>query len=537
MKKILSMITLTVLMVALAGSCTKNIEERIDKTDAEVASLQAAIGQYEKLQSDITSVLQALRAEVGTRPASEQQSVWNCINTLQNQSNAFESALKALQKLVGETSVDSQIEEAVENIISAYNLDELASTLKSLDEEIAKKFDVKSLEKQVDQITKTVREIDYYLARINAFYGLLQSVTIIPQYEDGSIKAAKEGVTTFSCAVTPVEVLAGVSAAKLKDAFTLNLFSAEAKTKAGGSVEIHVTSAKVTDSEHGIVEITANLSRYLSESDDEALMLSLNVKLGASNYSTGYVKVTIPVPPIHPIPEGAFTVNADGKKVYFSQGNLQATYNSTTSSYTWGFAANQYDCIGNAAGNTTIDSQTDGAVVDLFGWSTERTDYGISTSFSNEEGSDDYSGEFVDWGKAIGDGSTWRTLSKDEWQYLINKDNNENIRKGKYKSGVTVCSKKNCLVLAPDDFTGEIATSYDAAAWESAKAVGLVCLPAAGQRQGSDLFYVGDACNYWSSTASNESTACYVLSSDSSILYFNDFRCYGFSVRLVTDVE
>ena len=41
MKKILSMIALTVLMVALAGSCTKNFEERLDKTDADVATLRA----------------------------------------------------------------------------------------------------------------------------------------------------------------------------------------------------------------------------------------------------------------------------------------------------------------------------------------------------------------------------------------------------------------------------------------------------------------------------------------------------------------
>ena len=92
------MIALAVLTAGLAGSCTKNIEERLDKTDVDVASLQTAIGQYEQHLSDINAVIQTLRAEVGNRPASEQQSVWNCINALQTQGNAFDSALKALQE-------------------------------------------------------------------------------------------------------------------------------------------------------------------------------------------------------------------------------------------------------------------------------------------------------------------------------------------------------------------------------------------------------------------------------------------------------
>ena len=96
MKKILSMITLTVLMVALAGSCTKNFEERLDKTEADAAALKAAIGKYGNLQSDIAAVLDALKKDVGSRPASEQQSVWNCINALQNQKSTFDAAIKTL---------------------------------------------------------------------------------------------------------------------------------------------------------------------------------------------------------------------------------------------------------------------------------------------------------------------------------------------------------------------------------------------------------------------------------------------------------
>ena len=71
---------------------------------------------------------------------------------------------------------------------------------------------------------------------------------------------------------------------------------------------------------------------------------------------------------------GVFTVagpngqsdTEDVVKVVFSKGNLQAHYNG--SGYNWTFASNQYEYIGNNKGNTTIDGQTNGAIVDLFVW-------------------------------------------------------------------------------------------------------------------------------------------------------------------------
>ena len=105
MKRILTMIALAVLTAGLAGSCTKNFGERLDKTDASVADIKAAIGQYENLMGDITSAIEALRAEVGTRPASEQKTIWDCINALQNQKGTFEAAIAALTDLVGDEAV------------------------------------------------------------------------------------------------------------------------------------------------------------------------------------------------------------------------------------------------------------------------------------------------------------------------------------------------------------------------------------------------------------------------------------------------
>ncbi|MCQ2179551.1 MAG: hypothetical protein MJY91_05580 [Bacteroidales bacterium] len=235
------------------------------------------------------------------------------------------------------------------------------------------------------------------------------------------------------------------------------------------------------------------------------------------------------------VPEGAlagvFSVSGT-KKVHFSQGNLVATIDAAGTPTAWKFAANQYDCLGEGGANKTIG--TAAGDVDLFGWSTASTTYGISTSTNNA----DYSGNFVDWGKTIGNGSTWRTLSNDEWVYLFETRTNASSL---YKYGVTVCGKTNCVIIAPDNWdtsANPLQTSYDATAWATAEAAGLVCLPAAGRRDGSSVSDVGDSGSYWSSTAYDGYDAYFV--------YFNrdvagpnsyDHRSSGYSVRLITECQ
>ena len=243
------------------------------------------------------------------------------------------------------------------------------------------------------------------------------------------------------------------------------------------------------------------------------------------NFAFGYTSV-------HLI--GVFSVSPT-KKVYFSPGNLQATYNSSTKKYTWDFAENQYHVIGNAPGNTTITDdlfgvkQIDGAVVDLFGWSTGSTDYGINVS--NVEG--DYQGSFVDWGKAycnsqkISPEDSWQTLKKDEWKYLLEK------HPGKFASVNGV----NGYVVAPDNFTGVLAASYSD---DSALAADdILFLPAAGQRHIRDVLLFNSFGYYWSSDrpsdmGDNSHVYCVEFSNLLLLIsYENLARCSGHSVRLV----
>lgn len=238
---------------------------------------------------------------------------------------------------------------------------------------------------------------------------------------------------------------------------------------------------------------------------------------------------------------GEFSVSAD-KKVSFSKGNLQ--YNAKEN--TWRFAENQYDYIG--ADNINVSSTYDGWI-DMFGWGTG--DAPTKTERDNAE----YS-TFVDWGSNIigtDDVDLWRTLSKDEWDYLFNtRSNAANLWAFSTVNGVTG------IILLPDNFsTSSISwtargdnwatNTYTAEQWKAMEEQGAVLLPAAGNRNTTTIgirqLNVGTICSYWSSTKS-ETVSTYAcglfFGTISSKLYTatnNEGNRYGgSSVRLVQDL-
>ena len=234
---------------------------------------------------------------------------------------------------------------------------------------------------------------------------------------------------------------------------------------------------------------------------------------------------------------GAFSVSAT-KQVYFAKGNLQAVY-PTTWEHTWQFAANQWTYIGAAAANTSINSNTASVsatgTVDLFGWSTDSY-YGIK--YSEDDG--EYDGDFVDWGAVIGSG--WRTLSKEEWDYLLNTRTDANNK----QSRGTVNSVKG-FILLPDswslpaglNFTSEAddwtTNAYTASEWTQMEDAGAVFLPCAGKRNGTTVSEVDSEGYYWTSTSSNGTSGYRIKLTASG--YDADLRHLGHSVRLVIDAN
>ena len=234
----------------------------------------------------------------------------------------------------------------------------------------------------------------------------------------------------------------------------------------------------------------------------------------------------------------------------FSSGNLQATYKGTN--WSWAFAANQWDFIGNSAGNTSINGNStvsaNNVTVDLFGWVgasstwTGAAQYGISnsTATNNTDGYGNSATESLksDWGNTISDGYTWFTLTSDEWQYLFNTRtvNGGTGSDKSYTLNATVGSKMG-VVIYPDNYTGSV---YSGSDWASFEAAGCVFLPAAGYRNGSSVSGVGSVGYYWSSSPNtSKEYSAYGVAFNSGGLYpaISSDRYRGFSVRLVKTYE
>ena len=244
------------------------------------------------------------------------------------------------------------------------------------------------------------------------------------------------------------------------------------------------------------------------------------------------------------VPDGAisgvFSVSGS-KKVYFSKGNLR--YASSK----WSFFDNQYDYYTNYSA----------VAWDKFGWSTSATTYGMNTSTSSST----YSGDFADWGKnselqsALGTG--WFTLSSAEWTYLFNTRSASTVggtAKGRYAKAKV--NNVQGVILFPDTYThpdgvtaptgvnatgntGWNGNSYTVADWTKMESAGCVFLPAAGYRTGSSVSFDGTIGFYWSATSygSNNAYDVNFNSGDLNPANENTTRYYGFSVRLVRQVE
>lgn len=275
---------------------------------------------------------------------------------------------------------------------------------------------------------------------------------------------------------------------------------------------------------------------------------------------------------------GVFKVGS--KYVVISPGNLQARTSDLGATWTWQFAANQWEFMGNKEGSSNIKINGAGTVssngiVDLFAW------VGTSnTSWSGEVGSTgnaamhgitnattmgnatDY-GDTVaeslklDWGETIGDGKVWRTLNKDEWKYLL-AERSGGTANGTSKARLTYAIITdlgvNGFILFPDGATigtdevtswgningdsGSTKTQCTSAQWSALEAKGCMFLPAPGHRRYfSSKWEFGSSNYYWSSSyRGGDKERAVAKSFDNLTGEAGIQRQRGCAVRLVRDL-
>lgn len=332
--------------------------------------------------------------------------------------------------------------------------------------------------------------------------------------------------------------------------------------KANTSTKLSPTALTINDGTSDIVTLTSIPNATYTTNGEGVLYvaipsftnktITLTATVGSDTYTCTtssaksfdngkFYRITAQMTKQAAVPAGAlngeFTINSNGDKFYFSKGNLRYT------SGAWSFFDNQWEYYPTYSADSW----------DKFGWSTSATTYGMNTSTSNST----YSGDFKDWGDAVGSG--WRTLTSAEWTYVFNTRTTGGTVFGtaqaRYAHATinTGETSVNGMILFPDgvditaaevttagtvNATSAWATKCTTAQWSALAAKGCVFLPAAGGRNGTTVIGAGSYGNYWSSSPNGTDYAYYV-SFGSGSLYPADYyyRYVGRSVRLVRQVE
>ena len=218
---------------------------------------------------------------------------------------------------------------------------------------------------------------------------------------------------------------------------------------------------------------------------------------------------------------GKFTIG-NGKKVYFSKGNLQYVGN-------WKFAEHQWECFGSDQSDNHRD---------LFGWGTAKNPNNVSTISS------DYS--WSEWGEnEITNGTTgYRTLTFDESAELMT-----TVRKNGRSGLATVNGVRGVVILCdnwvlpqgctftplPEDGgTDWNSNVYSAEQWATMETGGAVFLPCGGQRNGTVTELANIYPFYWIGSLRSDSEA-WTLSYTLQWNIGYAVKYAGLSVRLVID--
>jgi len=284
----------------------------------------------------------------------------------------------------------------------------------------------------------------------------------------------------------------------------------------------------------------------------------------------------------------AFSV-ADHRYVFFAPGNL--LYNKTTE--VWSFMESQYEIV-EEEDLDVGDDYANWEVVSSFGWGTSGFDnrgndpyamyfyptatswrapgdgelseynyfgYGPSINMSNPN----IAGSDYDWGVRnaiynpltgnIDDAGTWRTLTQEEWNYVLftrNASMLNGVANARFAK-VTV-NGNGGVIMFPDKYTHPASVTlpeninvtdvdfssnnYTVADWAAMEDAGCVFLVANGFRGGNLVRGTKTIGNYWSSSYSTYHDSYGLnFTEDSLAVRSNRYRYNGFAVRLVRPAE
>ena len=144
---------------------------------------------------------------------------------------------------------------------------------------------VTNLTKRVDKIDNDVKDLT---EKVEDLEKMIQTVTIIPAYSDGSVKV-KDDTLFIDCVITPAEAVEVLDTAN----FTILLNRVQTKAVALETVPTDSIKVFTPDKENGIVSIKANIAYFIKEANVSVFTVAVNVSNGISDITTKFVPVEI----------------------------------------------------------------------------------------------------------------------------------------------------------------------------------------------------------------------------------------------------
>ena len=349
-------------------------------------------------------------------------------------------------------------------------------------------------------------------------YGNGTKYSAVLEYKCALVKFNLSNPTEYECTLLKMPTTATISFATTSENFTpiaktnttgtINLYREEGNTGVRWAILLPGTNLSADGNVEGEPSTTLDANQFI----DSGITLH-NPEFAAPN-PTFAVKTSGGV-------MTQFSVSPT-QKVYFSRANLKCNV-SNPNQLVWGFHEHQYDeCFG-------VKTYTSsGSPADQTGSSSSGVQYGSyeemdrfswGFQYPTVTGEDDWVNgtrnlswyDGTDWGCALtGEGNDhWRTLTYEEWDYLLNNASRGKNRflKGRFevsitRDGVTYNTYMSGMFIAPDNYNSKIGpwnntsiyghTAMTAARINKLFNDGCVFLPAVGYR--NDSYYYDYNC-------------------------------------------
>ncbi|MBO4536790.1 MAG: hypothetical protein J5702_06245 [Bacteroidales bacterium] len=285
----------------------------IESLKGQIQQMSTSLGEYKSTQDQLSGYVTNLQGRVSTLEGQDYDGLKSLVDDLKDRADAFDESLTNLQSYVDQKGGDlmqwvkdyyttlelfnglkstvTGIETSITTIISRLNgLDETTAGIAQDLEEATGQLttDLAACREDIDNIIDAIEDLGTALAtlyeEVQELISAVQSVVVVPDYSDGSVKITDGKVNVIRFEVYPLEAaqhLADIGAS----AFSLDFV--ETATKASSLINIPVSGVSFDEEFLSIVADGSDLPEEIKNGDKSAnarLRISDGIVTRSSEY-------------------------------------------------------------------------------------------------------------------------------------------------------------------------------------------------------------------------------------------------------------